>query len=262
MRKKAVMATRSRKINTYALLCLLLASTAGFSFAGQAKANPYTNPVPNTPVTDKPNIDFSLDTTYSPINTIKFNVSLPNSWFWFFSTGLPNYTNATVQLGIIESVSCLLDQKQILYNDTTGVTYSPTGLTPRFLDFEINESSLPIGQHTVDIIVDAFTVYGSKFTPSHCDVSTSATFTFTARALSTPTPTVIPTLTPTPTPTPNPSPTPSSPPTQEPTLEPTVSPTPTDQNQTLDLTPTLALAGLAVIAIAVLALFYFKRRRN
>ena len=113
-----------------------------------------------------------------------------------------------------------------------------------------------------DIIVDAFTVYGSKFTPSHYDVSTSATFTFTARALSTPTPTVIPTLTPTPTPTPNPSPTPSSPPTQEPTLEPTVSPTPTDQNQTLDLTPTLALAGLAVIAIAVLALFYFKRRRN
>ncbi len=63
-----------------------------------------------------------------------------------------------------------------------------------------------------------------------------------------------------PTPTPSPSPSPS--PTIEPTLEPNPTPIPTsDDNQTLELTPILALSGIVVIAVAVGALVNFKRRR-
>jgi len=49
----------------------------------------------------------------------------------------------------------------------------------------------------------------------------------------------------------------------EPTLEPTQTATPTnDDNQTSDLTPILPLSGIAVIAVAVGAFSYFKRRKG
>ncbi len=65
-----------------------------------------------------------------------------------------------------------------------------------------------------------------------------------------------------------PKPTPSLPfppspsPTEQPTAEPTETPNPTNgDNQTMDLTPILLLSGVAVIAAAVGALFYLKRRK-
>ena len=96
---------------------------------------------------------------------------------------------------------------------------------------------------------------------------TSITCPFSWGEAPTSTPTANPSASETPTtsasPTIEPTLEPSPSPTLEPTLEPAQTATPTnDNNQTLDLTPTLALAGLAVIAIVVLALFYFKRRRN
>ena len=59
------------------------------------------------------------------------------------------------------------------------------------------------------------------------------------------------------------TPTLSPSPTIDPTLEPTQTATPTnDDNQTVDLTPILALSGIVVIAIAVGALVYLKRRKG
>jgi len=67
------------------------------------------------------------------------------------------------------------------------------------------------------------------------------------------------TATPTSAPTHNPPETP----TIEPTLEPIQTATPTnDNNQTADLTPILALSGIAVVAVIVGALIYFKRRKE
>ncbi len=70
------------------------------------------------------------------------------------------------------------------------------------------------------------------------------------------------------TPDPSPSPSASSSPspfpsaTLKPSIEPAQTATPTkDDNQTLDLTPILALSGIAVIAVAVGALVIFRRRR-
>jgi len=68
--------------------------------------------------------------------------------------------------------------------------------------------------------------------------------------------------TPTPTPSPSPSPTPSPSLTIEPTLEPTQTATPTNgDNQTLDLTPIILVAVIA-IAVAMGAVVYFKRRKG
>ena len=65
-----------------------------------------------------------------------------------------------------------------------------------------------------------------------------------------------------PTPTTTTSPSPSPTPTIEPTLEPAQTATPTNgDNQTVDLTPILALTGIVVVAVGVGALVYFKRRK-
>ncbi len=67
----------------------------------------------------------------------------------------------------------------------------------------------------------------------------------------------------TPTPLQTPSATPSPSPTLQPTLEPTQTPNATpDNNQTLDLRPILALTGIVVIAIAVGALVFLRRRKG
>ncbi len=75
----------------------------------------------------------------------------------------------------------------------------------------------------------------------------------------TPAPSPFPSPTGQPTQSPSPSPSPSQ--TEQPTLEPTQTATPTtEDNETLDLTPILALTGVVVIAVAVGALVYFKKR--
>ena len=59
------------------------------------------------------------------------------------------------------------------------------------------------------------------------------------------------------------SPSPTQQPTTHPTLEPAQTATPTNgDNQTLDLTPILAISGIAVVAVAVGAVVYFKRRKG
>ncbi len=186
-------------------------------------------------------------TVFSPTNGTVYNTS---SISCMFSAGTLNSNHIGIQ-NYEDWVIVYLDNKilQTLYFLPYSYTLTLENLTdgPHHLEITANTKSAILTAHLESgrTIVD-FTIQVPSTQPS---------------IQPTPTPTVIPTLTSTPTPSPNPSPTPSSPPTLDPTLEPTLSSTPTDENQTLDLTPTLALTGLFVVAVTVGALVFLKRRK-
>ena len=93
--------------------------------------------------------------------------------------------------------------------------------------------------------------------------SGNPSYTFTPTPTPTPEPTPTSTVTAPPTSTPTRSPSPSPTVIPSPTLEPTQTPTPTpDDNQPGDFTLPIILAAVVVVAVAVGALVYFKRRKG
>ncbi len=93
--------------------------------------------------------------------------------------------------------------------------------------------------------------------------SGNPSYTFTPTPTPTPEPTPTSTVTAPPTSTPTRSPSPSPTVIPSPTLEPTQTPTPTpDDNQPGDFTLPIILAAVVVVAVAVGALVYFKKRKR
>jgi hypothetical protein len=261
--KKTFMATRSRKTIAHILLCLVLGSVIGFCFVDFVNAN--FTPAPLTPLSDKPAISL-----ISPINgtsqetelSVTFIVGMPKSWDWIIPT---EQRGSNINLpysyleGTITSVTCILDQTQIIHDDNRYGAYVSPNMTNyglKNLTYTQDVGILSLGEHTLTISVNAFTTYLNYAVDgwrSDYDVSTNETFTFIVSVPSTPTSS----LTPTPSPSINPTLSPT------PTLEPTQTATPSnDYNQTLDLMPIIALCGVVVVAVALGVLVYFKKRKR
>ncbi len=177
---------RRKRVFASALLGLMLVSVClgsiGLARCEESEGTP--GGMPLFPSTDPPVIVFNPDTAYDAVNqTIEFSLAIPNSWFW--SPGA-----VVIQTGTINSVNCIVDQQEVLYNDSTGVNYwenfyyQPADLfVSKSVQFTANVSALPVGMHTVQITVNASTVYGNyPFSWFYYDVSTGGTYSFTVIA--------------------------------------------------------------------------------
>ncbi len=174
-------------------------------------------------------LNFTIDTTAPNISII----SLQNRTFEKVNVPL----NFTVSEPASEISYSLDENKNVTFTDNVIVAYI-YGKDNYY--FVLN--GLEEGSHSLKIYAKDAAGYTGE----------SETYYFTVNTQ--------PTQTPTPSTNPSPSPTPS--PTIQPTLEPTQTATPTsDDNQTLDLTPIIALTGVVVVAVAVGALVYSKGRK-
>ncbi len=189
MTNKPFRATRSKKDSAALWLCLLLPSVVGLEFTYAAYAS---GP---TPIYDKPIITLLIPN--NSINagnqtTILFNVAMPSTW------ESNAYNGGPLSLwGTIRNVTCLLDQEQILFNDTAygrdakpvtvgGTTYYPANY-PISINYTCSASQISSGPHSLTIFVGADTLgtvwvlhsdgyhYPTDF---YTDVSTNETFTF------------------------------------------------------------------------------------
>ena len=173
------------------VLLILLLAAASYPFVN-ASSNIYVVPFP-TPITDKPVI--SLASPSSNVSSllgngqfiIAFSVTMPDSWNYI--EGIVN-KSVTDFIGAITSVSCTLDQTQIINDDTTyGYPNQPV---TNFLHYQKVLDSFPQGQHSLTISVQAFTMY-TIFPPQPVmmqkyDASTSETYSFAVGPSSSPTP--------------------------------------------------------------------------
>jgi hypothetical protein len=162
-------------------MLLVSASVAGSWCVNLVEANPYSMFLYNftiTPVKDPPIVSL-----VSPINgttdqnaSIIFNVAMPESWQWTSSF--------SAFVGQIKSVTCSLDQTQILSNDTLyGLegffiqNYSDPNYNVRSINYTKNVGSLSLGLHNLTINVKAHTLYNYQQRLWY-RVYVSATFTF------------------------------------------------------------------------------------
>jgi len=174
-------------ILVYALLSMLIASTAGTGLVSFAKANFEPVQAPSVPITDKPTISLTSPSNWiiqENHTDITVNVTLPSAW-----------NDSYGFEGEIYSINCSLDQTQIT-NDVN--TYGRSGNFPLDLaDYTKHCCTiihtedvglLSLGQHSVTVSVVADTMYypyypGEGHDYLYYDVSTSVTFTFTVVAL-------------------------------------------------------------------------------
>ena len=174
---------KRKTILVYALLSMLIASTAGAGLVSLAKANFERIHAPSVQIKDKPIISLTSPSNWiiqENHTDITVNVTMPLAWNDSFGFE-----------GEIYSINCSLDQTQIL-NDVN--TYGRSGNFPLDLaDYTKHCCTiihtedvglLSLGQHNVTVSVMADTM----FTPDggydymYYDVSTSVTFAFTVVA--------------------------------------------------------------------------------
>jgi hypothetical protein len=222
LNKKTVMTARGKKVFVCSFLCLLLVSAVGSRFTYPANA---WGP---TPIYDKPILTLLNPRDYITIGnqiTILFDVAMPQTWA---STVDGNYG----LWGTIRNVTCTLNQKQILFNDTVygrdekPVMVGSTIVFPKNYPISINYScvvdQISLGLHNLTIYVAADTycmnwetIIDGYHYPHYYyqDVSANETFSFDVAAPSTPGPTPTPISTPSASQTPEiteaPSPSPS-----------------------------------------------------
>lgn len=200
--------------------------------------NPYIPDMylPASPVTDKPNIILMSPSLIAPFLDnqsiqIFFVVSLPVRWI--IPAG-----EVRLFVGTVSSVSCEVDNSQVLFDPTTIVSalgyYVGGGGYGGYtiwqngeeipLNYNFNQSiePLPIGQHTITISLQAKSFYGT----GTYDASISVQYNFTVISSSALSPTIsdTPTITSTPMPSPtlNLSPTPTFSPSPSLTSSPSV----------------------------------------
>ena len=176
---------KRKTILVYALLSVLIASMAGLENVNVSNANPIVN-VPST--TDQPIVSL-----VSPINgtilqaqqneTIIFNVAMPQSWY-----------SGVFSEGTIRNVSCILDQEQILFNDTIygrdapvteragWVYFPPANAYVRSINYSQNVGLLPAGLHILKISVAADTWSRSQYVERYQDNSAVVTYSFMVSA--------------------------------------------------------------------------------
>ncbi len=183
-----------KRIFAVVLVLLFLALIAGLSFAKLVQANPNVaysylfDGFETQPVTDLPTV-----TLISPVDgiptqnetSIGFRVFMPETWKWTSTANVYSFTSKwSVFVGQIKSVTCTLDQTQILRNSTV---YGRQGLEvlkdtySRVFTYSKNVGSLPSGSHTLTVNVEAYTLYCRHLNLWN-NVSVSSTFTFTTLA--------------------------------------------------------------------------------
>jgi hypothetical protein len=167
------------------VLLILLLATAYYPFANASSGFPSPYEIKDKPI-------ISIASPSSNVTNIlgngqfiiSFSVTMPDSWTSTFGSG-------TNFIGAITSVTCTLDQTQILYDNTTnGYPNDPTANPVHYLKVL---NSLSLGQHSLTISVQAFTVYMLDLNPvmmQKYDASTSETYTFAVGPSSSPTPQV------------------------------------------------------------------------
>ena len=188
---------KSKTIIVCALLFMLIASMVGLGFSYTASADSWV--WAPTPIYDKPIITLLIPRNYITVSnqtTILFNVAMPQTW------EASTYTNGPLSLwGTIRNVTCTLDQKQILFDDTVygrdakPVTIGSTTIYPAGYPMSINYScsvnQISVGLHslTINVAADTFcmnweTVIDGYHYPHNFyqDVSNSGTYTFTVNA--------------------------------------------------------------------------------
>jgi hypothetical protein len=252
-----MMMVRNKKIVTCFLLCLLVASISGLSFASLTQAVLYQLPHPN-PITDKPIISLlspNQGILFQNDTKIVFRVDMPQSWDW-------NYSGGSRFVGAIESATCLIDQRQV-YSNNIGYgnaateqnsTHDYPNFYVRSIQYEASINSLTLGQHNLTILVKGYTLF---FNGSYENFPSSAWlqgqhYNFTA------TETYVFAVTPYPTITPiNPSPSLTLFPT--PSLEPTSTIIPTDNFETFYLFP---ISGVIILLVIVGLVVYFRKIRK
>jgi hypothetical protein len=180
-----------REILTGTILSMLLASAliTGLSFANLAQANPYLTAFQYfdiEPVTDPPIVSLVSPTNGAPWNgtSIIFTVSMPDSWKWAANAEAAA-ENWSVFVGQIKSVTCSLDQTQILKDNTVYGRQEIEPLRdyhPRVFTYSKDVGSLPLGSHTLTVNVEAYTLYRTM-SGLWYNASASSTFTFTVEAL-------------------------------------------------------------------------------
>lgn len=166
-----------------ALLSTLLFSTsiARLGFVNLSEGNPYSMFLFNfkiEPITDMPVVTMVSPrngTTVQSGESIAFNVAMPESWEWRDSSH-------SVFVGQIKSVTCSLDQNQILYNDTRyGLEDFFVGYDPNFyvrnITYAQDTGWLSLGLHNLTVLVEAYTLYCYQ-RHSWRNVSVNTTFSF------------------------------------------------------------------------------------
>ena len=174
-----------KKITAPALiLTLLAAALAGAVTLDVATAN--FTPAPEQPLTDKPMISVLSPrngTLQEDITEVTFIVAMPQSWDWHipdeYRTPQTPYPYSFLE-GTITSVTCTLDQTEIVHDDVSyGANVSPNmenyGL--RNLSYTQNVGRLPLGVHNLTVSVSAYTTYDSPWYRDF-DVSTQVSFMF------------------------------------------------------------------------------------
>ena len=238
-------------------------AAASFAFV-KADSGDFFFPCP-TPVTDKPVVSVLAPSSNVSVLwgngqlVVSFSVAIPESWAHDYTSGLPwDYGYRRNFIGAISSITCSLDQTQIVH-DNTSYGY-PNFPTAYLISYQKVVGSLSPGQHTLTISVRAYTVY--MLQPNYpinysllqyYDASATLTYAFTAEL--SPTTTPLPTLTPTatPSPTPNPSPTTSS------SAIPSVSAVP---SASIPEFPTSTALPLILVVISIIGATVAQRRKR
>ena len=178
---------KRKTITVYALLFMLIASMVGTGFVSLVEANFTSTAMFNfdiLPITDTPSISIlspSNQTIQQNSTNITFNVAMPQSWNCHF-------LSYQFFVGQVKSVTCSLDQTQILSNETLyGLTgffvqnYSDPNYQVRSINYSQEVGLLSLGQHSLIVSVKAKTLYNYQH-DSWYDVSASATFMFSVGA--------------------------------------------------------------------------------
>jgi hypothetical protein len=210
--KKTFMAARGKRVLVDAVLCLLVVSAFGSGFAYTANANFSTWVPAPKPIYDKPVITFLVAKDYVIVSnqtTILFNVAMPSTW----EQSLSENSISPTLWGTIRNVTCTLDQKQILFDDTvygrdakpvvvgTTTIYPPN--YPISINYSCSANQTSSGLHnlTVYVAADTFcqnweTIIDGYHYPCNYyqNVSTNETFTFDIAAPITPSSSPTPTL--------------------------------------------------------------------
>jgi len=243
----------------------LFSLAAGIQAVNVAKANP----IPNEQISPPPIVIQSpLNTTYDQ-NDIQLN---------FTVVGASEYYPMTYKLSLI------------YYSYDGEFHYNSWGMNLDKDQYCTNLTGLSKGEHTLTVYaegVGSYYISSSQWTQYTLESVQTVTFTMSKDPPSTPSPTTTPyqtldptespipsptpTLTPTPSPSHSPSPiptvspimTPSESPTQQPKTEPSLTASPTPFEETSNASLTLLIAGVVVIAIVVVGLLvYFRKRRG
>jgi len=195
MNKKTFMAARGNRLSAFALLFLVFVVSLGLEFSYTANANFSTWVSAPTPIYDKPSIALLAPKGYVNIGvqtTILFTVAMPSTW----ESNL--YVDGPPSLwGTIRNVTCYLDKKQILFDDTVygrdakPVTMDSTIVYPKNYPISINYScgvnQVSSGFHNLTVYVAAYTfcqnwetiIDGYHYPCNYYqDVSANETFSF------------------------------------------------------------------------------------